>query len=128
MGQVIFITHNGWRMNSTENQHGSSNELLLKIMPWEGFKKPNNKMDWKQLKEFCNSLDEKQLKRKVVLWRENEAINDIEAMALEADHYIGEDEEGCYTLADAGIDLKEAKNKGLKKVYEKGNPILWEEF
>ena len=85
-------------------------------------------MNWKALKEFCNSLDEKQLKRKVVLWRENEAVTYIEAMALEADHYIGEDEEGCYTLSDAGIDIKEVEEKELKRVYEKGNPILWEDF
>ena len=85
-------------------------------------------MNWRELKEFCNSLDEKQLKRKVVLWREEEAVNDIEAMALEADHYIGEDEEGCYTLADAGIDIEEVEQKELKKVYEKGDPILLEDF
>lgn len=85
-------------------------------------------MDWKQLKEFCNSLNEKQLKRKVVLWREDEAINDIEAMALEEDYYIGKDEDSCYTLTDAGIDIKEVEEKGLKIVCEKGNPILWEEF
>lgn len=85
-------------------------------------------MNWKELKEFCNSLDEKQLKERVIVWRENEALNFIEAESLESDHYIGEDEEGCYPLADVGITITEAKEKGLKKVYEKGNPILWEKF
>jgi len=85
-------------------------------------------MTWKELKKFANSLDEKQLERKVVLWREDEAVNDINAEVLEADHYIGEDDEGCYTLEDAGLTIEDVAEKGLKKVYEKGNPILWEKF
>jgi hypothetical protein len=80
-------------------------------------------MNWKQLKEFCNSLDEKQLDRKIVLWREDEAVNNVEAMTIEEDHYIGEDDEGCYPESEAKEPLE-----NLKKVYEKGNPILWEKF
>lgn len=85
-------------------------------------------MTWKELKEFANSLDEKQLERNVVLWREDEAVNNIFPEILQADHYIGEDDEGCYTLAEAGLTLKDVKRKKLTKVYEKGNPILWEKF
>lgn len=85
-------------------------------------------MEWKKLKEFCNSLDEKQLEKKVVIWREGEAISDISPDLLTEDHYIGDGEEGCYPLSDAGIDLEEAKEMELKKVYEKGDPILFEEF
>jgi hypothetical protein len=83
---------------------------------------------WKDIKEFANSLNEEQLQRKVILWREDEAIGDISPMALKEDHYIGEDEEGCYTLDEAGLTIEDAKEKGLKKVYEKGEPILWEEI
>lgn len=86
-------------------------------------------MNWKELKEFCNSLDEKKLERKVVLWREDEAINAIEAMTLQEDHYIGKNDlEGCYPLSEAGISIEEAKKEKLKKVYDKGDPILWEKF
>jgi hypothetical protein len=80
-------------------------------------------MDFKQLKDFCNSLDEKHLKNKVILWREEEVVKDIEAMQIEEDHYIGEDEEGCYPESEAKEPLED-----LKKVYKKGDPILWEEF
>lgn len=85
-------------------------------------------MKWKELKKFVNQLPDSVLDKNVTCWREDEAINDIEAMVLEEDHYIGEDEEGCYTLADAGIDIEEVDEKGLKKVYKKGHPILWENF
>ena len=81
------------------------------------------KMNWKQLKEFCNSLDEEQLERKVILWREVEAISAIDAMKLQEDHYIGEDEEACYPESEAKEPLD-----NLKKMYQKGDPILWEDF
>lgn len=87
-----------------------------------------NDMNWKELKAFASSLDEKQLQKKVILWREGEAINDINVMILEEDHYEGENDEGCYPLSEAGIDLEEAEEKGLERVYEKDTPILWEKF
>ena len=31
-------------------------------------------MTWKELKEFANSLPENELDKKVILWREDEAI------------------------------------------------------
>jgi len=82
-------------------------------------------MNWKELKEFANSLDEKLLEKEVILWIENEAVNNIEAMHLEADYYIGEEEEGCYPLSDVGLTIEDIKPNGLEKVYEKGDPILW---
>lgn len=85
-------------------------------------------MNWKKLKEFCNSLDEKQLEKNVVLWREDEAVNDIEVMELEEDYYISEDEHACYTLSDAGLTLEDVNEQGLEKVYAKGHPILCENF
>lgn len=87
-------------------------------------------MTWKELKDFCNSLgeDEKQLGNKVVLWREDEAINDIDVMKLEADYYKGVDDDGCYPLEEAGLTIFDVKQKGLKKVYEKGTIILLENF
>lgn len=82
-------------------------------------------MNWKELKDFCNSLDEKQLKRRVILLREDEAINHIEAEKLEEDYYIcpDADDEGCYPLSEATEPLEY-----LEKVYEKGDVILWEDF
>ena len=97
-------------------------------MPWAGFVKPIFIMIWKELKDFANSLDEKQLEKNVVLWREDEAVNDINAEKLDADHYIGDDDEGCYPLADSGLTIEDVEEKGLRKVYDKGSPILWEKF
>lgn len=85
-------------------------------------------MNWKDLKEFANSLDEEQLEREVILWREDEAIDKIEAMTLEDDHYIGDGEDGCYTLADAGLTEEDVKERGLTKVYTIGFPLLHEDF
>ena len=69
------------------------------------------------------------MEQKVVLWREDEAITNIGAERLHADHYIGEgDDDGCYTLDDAGLSLEEAKEQGLQKVYDKGTPILFNDF
>ena len=81
-------------------------------------------MNWNELKDFCDSLDEKQLQKKVILWREDIAISNINAQNLEEDLYYGtEDEEGCYPESEA-IEPIET----LKKVYDKGCPILWEKF
>lgn len=82
-------------------------------------------MNWRELKEFCISLDEKQLKKKVILWRENEAVNNVNTEILPEDMYIDPevDEEGCYPESDA---LEPIEN--LKKVYDMGDPILWEKF
>jgi len=85
-------------------------------------------MNWRELKEFCNSLDNEQLEKKVILWREESAITNMDAEILADDYYIGDDEDGCYTLSDAGLSIEDAEEKGLEIVYEKGNPILWEEF
>ena len=80
------------------------------------------------MKEFCDSLGEEQLNEKVIVWREDEAISDLEPTKLEADHYIGKGEHGCYPLDEAGLTLKDAEEQGLKKVYDKGYPILMENF
>lgn len=80
-------------------------------------------MNWNKLKEFCNSLDEKQLQKKVILWREDESISEIEPIVINEDHYIGEDEEACYPESDAQEPIED-----LKKVYDKGDPILAELF
>jgi len=85
-------------------------------------------MNWRQLKEFANSLDEKELDKNVILWRESEAIKNIEAEVLSDDHYIGKDEEGCYTLQDAGLELEDVAKENLKKVFDKGSPVLLENF
>jgi hypothetical protein len=84
-------------------------------------------MNWKQMKEFANGLSDEQLEKDVILWREESAISKIDPDILKEDHYFDEKEdEGCYTLSEAGISIEEAQEKGLKKVYDKGDPILFE--
>jgi hypothetical protein len=80
-------------------------------------------MNWNKLKEFCNSLDEKELNEPVILWRDDEAINFIEAKTLDEDYYIGDGDEGCYAEIDATKPLSK-----LKKVYNKGNAVLFEQY
>lgn len=87
-------------------------------------------MAWNELKEFCNSLPQEQLERKVIFWREDEAIDDIEVGQLSEDYYIGEDDELCYTLSDMGLTVNDMDDNalGLKKAYSEGDAILWEHF
>lgn len=92
-------------------------------------------MNWKELKEFCNSLTEEQLQKKVILWREEEAIIDISASQLEEDYYTDpDDENGCFPESDAKYLVESNKDdypdgmNDLKKVYDKGHPVLWEKF
>lgn len=93
-------------------------------------------MNWKELKDFCNALPEQELPKKVIMWREDECVNDIEAEVLDQDHYIdpeGQSPENCFpeTHAREIIEDKDAYPNGmsdLKKVYDKGRPILWENF
>jgi hypothetical protein len=80
-------------------------------------------MKWKDLKQFCDSLGEDQLEKNVILWREDDAINRIGTCLLEEDHYIGKGEEGCYPESEASKPLRK-----LKKVYSKGDAILYEYF
>jgi hypothetical protein len=80
-------------------------------------------MNWKELKEFCNLLDKKQLNRNVILWREDEAITDIDVELLSEDYYKGDDDEGCYPESEASEPIE-----SLRKVYSKGDAILWENF
>jgi hypothetical protein len=93
-------------------------------------------MNWKELKEFCNSLPAQWLEKDVILWREEEAVTKIEAMQLEEDHYVDpeEGENGCFPESDAKYvvesDPEQYPNgmNDLEKAYDKGHPILWEEF
>jgi AmiR/NasT family two-component response regulator len=84
-------------------------------------------MNWKQLKDFCNNLPESELEKNVMLWREDESINKIEAEQLSEDHYIavGQEENGCFPVSeskDLEADIK------IKRVYKKGQPLLHEIF
>lgn len=93
-------------------------------------------MEWKELKEFCNSLTEEQLSKQVILWREEEAIIDISASCLEEDHYMdtNEPENGCMPESEAKsmIDVNPGDYPNgmdeFKKVYDKGDPLLHENF
>lgn len=35
---------------------------------------------------------------------------------------------GCFPLSELGLTIEDVKKMELKKVYEKGTPILWENF
>lgn len=92
-------------------------------------------MNWKQLKDFCNNLPESELEKKVIIWRENEAIKDINAEQLEEDYVINieEADSGCFPLSEAENQIKNDKlgdfPNGLehfKKVHNKGTAILFE--
>lgn len=84
-------------------------------------------MTYQQLKEFCNQLPEAELNKKVILWREDEAIMEIQAEQLAEDHYIDVDrtEDGCFPASE----LKQFyEGIETKKIYDKGTPILHEIF
>lgn len=85
-------------------------------------------MNWKELKDFCNKLPDDKLKNKVVLWREEDCISDICAVRLPEDMYIGEDDEGCYSLGDAGLSEEDARTQNLQIAYNEGDPVLEENF
>lgn len=86
-------------------------------------------MNWKELKEFCNNLPEDKLEKQVILWREEDAIDRIEVMALEEDYYIDKEEhmDGCVSESSIKDDLDD-NTDNFDKVYDKGDPILWEKF
>lgn len=90
-------------------------------------------MTWAQMKSFCEGLNEEQLKAKVIVWQEDEVITDLNAMQLDQDHYINVDrpELGCSPIQDH--ECQEYHSKGIRaekfrKVYDKGHPVLWQDF
>lgn len=93
-------------------------------------------MNWKELKDFCNNLPESELEKNVILWREEEAITDISAEQLDEDQYVNIDDsdDGCFPMSEAESQIKSDPEDfpngldGFKKVYEKGQPILHENF
>lgn len=89
-------------------------------------------MTWKEMKDFCLTLNEDQLEKTVVIWREQESIYDMWAFCLEEDHYIDPEdyENGCFSESDAKSMLYNYPNgmDDLKKVYDKGCPLLGENF
>jgi len=93
-------------------------------------------MNWKQLKDFCNNLSELELEKKVMLWRENEALTDISVEQLDEYHYIDPDdsENGCFPELEMKSQINMSPNDfphgihHFTKVYDKGHPILHENF
>jgi hypothetical protein len=94
-------------------------------------------MTWNELKTFCNSLDEKQLEHNVIMWREDDVINDISAMQLDEDHYVdneGDFEDGCFPQSEAEAMIRDNEPdfpngmEHFQKVYDKGHPLLAENF
>jgi len=92
-------------------------------------------MNWKELKDFCNKLPESFLKEKVIMWREDECINNIDARQLEEDYYIDpeRDDNGCYPEFEAiekiNMNPEDYPDglEDLKKCYVEGFPILEED-
>jgi len=92
-------------------------------------------MTWQEMKDFCNSLDEWQLKKKVLVWREEECISKLEPTPLHEDYYRDpkEFEPLCFPESEAktmvvdNIDFPRGL-EDLEKVYDKGHPILMEDF
>lgn len=93
-------------------------------------------MNWKELKDFCNNLPESELEKNVILWREDEAITDIDASQLEEDYYndLVNPGEGCIEKSEVDYAIKHNPDEypkemeHFKKVYDKGHPILSENF
>ena len=90
-------------------------------------------MNWKELKGFCNGLTEEQLEQKVIMWREDEAVQEIKAMTLEQDHYINKEDydNGCFEESEMRSQIENDEDlteEDFKKVYDKGFPLLWEDF
>ena len=84
-------------------------------------------MNWKELKDFCNSLPISELEKNVILWREDEAIIDINAEQLDEDYYLRTEDpdEGCFPeseIKSLDPDIE------VTRVYIKGHPILHENF
>lgn len=93
-------------------------------------------MNWKQLKDFCNNLPESELEKNVILWRESEAIVDISAEQLEENNYVNTEDydSGCFPECEMNSRIKMAPEDfphgihHFTKVYDKGHPILHENF
>lgn len=91
-------------------------------------------MNWKELKDFCNTLDENQLEKNVIIWREDEVVNNVSPLLLEEDYYRGdESSDKCFSESEAkdiADDPDEFPNgiKDMIKCYDKGHPFLLENF
>lgn len=91
-------------------------------------------MTWQEMKYFCDSLDEKQLQSKVLVWREDECISALVPITLEEDNYVLDDADGCVPESEAlyimNLEPQEYPNglSDVKKAYDKGHPILMEDF
>ncbi|GGH78057.1 hypothetical protein [Phaeocystidibacter marisrubri] len=91
-------------------------------------------MNWKELKAFCNELPEAELEKKVIIWREDEAISQLEVMRLDEDYFIDpeEPEYGCFRDSELEdmIDEEFHPNgrEDFKKVYDKGTPMISEKL
>lgn len=93
-------------------------------------------MNWKQLKDFCNNLPESELAKNVMLWRECEVITDITAEQLSEDNYVNSDDsdDGCFPEFEMQLQIENLPDdfpngvEHFKKVYDKGHPILNENF
>lgn len=93
-------------------------------------------MTWKELKDFCNDLSSEHLNGNVVLWREDECLNDIFPRILEENFYIDSDnwdngcipESECLNIVNDNVDDYPNGLEDLSLCYEKGYPILEEEL
>lgn len=93
-------------------------------------------MNWRELKDFCNNLPELELEKEVILWRECESVTDIYAEQLSEDHYVNSEDsdDGCFPESEMNSQIEMSVSdypngkEHFKKVYDKGHPILHENF
>lgn len=78
------------------------------------------------MKEFCDSLNQEQLNKEVIVWREGESIPKLDPIILDQDHYYNEEfsDEGCVPETE----MPQEHMAKAEKVYDKGEPILMEDF
>jgi len=87
------------------------------------------------IKQPYASLPESELEKNVMLWREEDAIIDISASQLDENQFISDHhDEGCIPESEALSSIKNNPEDfpfgmdDFTKVYDKGHPILHENF
>ena len=88
------------------------------------------------MKEFCSTLDDEQLEKQVIMWREDEAISHISPFTLSENYYIDPDDDDGYCFSESEAHTVMRGNEQdypdgmetFEKVYDKGHPLLSDDF